>query len=75
MSSKRFTTVKAAAAAGVLRTTLQYWIKTGKIAAPDVQLVAGKAARLWTAAQIERIRRLKGTLKPGPKAPGSKKKR
>jgi DNA-binding transcriptional MerR regulator len=74
MSPKRFTTVEAAAAAGIPRATLQHWIKTGKITAPVVRLVGGRAARLWTGAQTERIRRLKGTLKPGPKKPGSRKK-
>jgi hypothetical protein len=69
MNRKRFTTVEAAAAAGIPRATLQYWIKTGKIAAPVVRLVGGKATRLWTEAQIGRIRRLKGTMKPGTKRP------
>jgi excisionase family DNA binding protein len=60
MSPKRFTTVEAAKAAGVKRPTLQHWIKTGRITAPAVRLVGGRAARLWTEAQIKQIRRLKG---------------
>jgi DNA-binding transcriptional MerR regulator len=63
MKPKRFTTVEAAAAAGIPRATLQHWIKTGRISAPVVRLIGGKATRLWTEAQIERIRRLKGTPK------------
>jgi hypothetical protein len=67
MSRKLFTTVEAAAAAGVPRATLQNWIKTRRIRARSVRLVGGKATRFWTKAHVERIRQLKGTLKPGPK--------
>jgi hypothetical protein len=49
------------------RATLQFWIRTRKIASPRVKLVKGKAVRLWSLAQIEKARELKGTLKPGPK--------
>jgi len=49
------------------RATLQFWIATRKITAPRVKLVKGKAVRLWSTAQIEKARELKGTLKPGPK--------
>jgi hypothetical protein len=49
------------------RATLQFWVKTRKISAPRVKLVKGKAVRLWSLAQIEKARELKGTLKPGPK--------
>ena len=75
MTRKHFTTVEAAAAAGVPRATLQHWIKTGRIAAPAVRLVGGRAVRLWTRAQTERVRRLRGTLKPGPKKGGSRRTR
>jgi DNA-binding transcriptional MerR regulator len=74
MSRKLYSTVEVAKAAGVVRATVQHWIKTGKISAPAVRLVGGRAARLWTLAQTERVRRLKGTLKPGPKKTGSRKK-
>jgi hypothetical protein len=49
------------------RATLQHWIATRKIIAPRVKLLKGKAVRLWSLAQIEKARELKGTLKPGPK--------
>jgi len=62
MSRKLYTTVEVARAAGVLRPTLQYWIKTGKISAPPVQLRHGIAVRLWTSAQVKLIRALKGTF-------------
>ncbi len=67
MSRKLYTTVGVAKAADVPRATLQFWIKTGKISAPEIQLVAGRAVRLWSEAQIVKVRKLKGTLGPGAK--------
>jgi DNA-binding transcriptional MerR regulator len=67
MSRKLYTTVEVAKAAGLPRATLQYWIKTGKISAPPVRLRLNMAVRLWTDAQMKRIRKLRGTFKSGPK--------
>jgi len=67
MSRKLYTTVEVSKAARVKRPTLQYWIKTGKISPPAVRLLRNRAVRLWTDAQKERIRRLSGTFKSGPK--------
>jgi DNA-binding transcriptional MerR regulator len=67
MSGNLYTTVEVAKAAGVPRATLQHWIKTGKITAPPIRLRRNKAVRLWTEAQKERIRRLRGSFKSGPK--------
>lgn len=66
MSRKLYTTVEVAKAAGVLRPTLQYWIKTKKISAPRLRLRAGRAVRLWTEAQMKLIRALKGTFTSAP---------
>jgi len=49
------------------RATLQFWIATRKIAAPRVRLLKGRAVRLWNEAQVEKARKLEGTLKKGPK--------
>jgi DNA-binding transcriptional MerR regulator len=68
MSGKRYTTIEIAEKARVPRATLQYWIATGKIYAPKVQLEIGRAVRYWNEADLSRIRKLKGTLKPGPKS-------
>ena len=65
MSQKQYTTIEVAEKAGVPRATLHFWMATGKIAAPAIQLVGNRAARLWSDADLERIRKLKGTLKPG----------
>jgi len=67
-------TVGVSERTGVARATLQLWIKTGRVAAPKLQLVGGKAVRLWTAAQVREIRKLKGRLRPGPKGPRKKSK-
>jgi DNA-binding transcriptional MerR regulator len=67
MSQKLYTTVEVSRMTKIPRATLQYWIATRKISAPQVSLVNGRAARLWTKAQLEKTRKLKGTLKKGPK--------
>jgi len=67
MRPKLLSTVEVAAAVGVPRATLQYWIKQRKIAAPRAKLRSGVAVRLWTAADVEKVRKLKGSLKPGPR--------
>jgi hypothetical protein len=72
MSRKRFTTIEAAATAGIPRATLQNWIKTGKISAPPVRLVGGKAVRFWMPAEVEKVRKLKGTFRFGLKGPRKK---
>ena len=73
MAAKLYTTVQAARAAKVPRATVQFWIASGKIAAPEVQLQGGKAVRFWSDAEIRELRKLKRTVRPGPKK--SKKKR
>jgi DNA-binding transcriptional MerR regulator len=66
MNRKRYTTVEVAREADVPRATLQFWIASGKISAPPVRLVEGRAVRLWSDTDLWRIKKLKGTLKPGP---------
>jgi DNA-binding transcriptional MerR regulator len=67
MSQQLYTTIEVSKAAGVPRATLQHWIKTGKISAPPVRLRRNRAVRLWTDAQMKRIRTLSGAFKSGPK--------
>jgi hypothetical protein len=74
MSPKRYTTVEIARESHVPRATLQFWIASGKISAPAVQLVGGKAVRFWSDADLGRIRKLKGTSKPGPNSRKGKEK-
>jgi excisionase family DNA binding protein len=67
MNQRLYTTVEVAKVTRIPRATLQHWIATRKLAAPRVRLLKGKAVRLWNQAQLEEARKLKGTLKPGPK--------
>lgn len=59
---KTWTTGQAAEAANISRASLQEWIRLGKISAPPVQLVKGKAVRLWTARDIEKLRDVKSEI-------------
>jgi AcrR family transcriptional regulator len=65
--SRKLSTSEIAKAAGVPRATLQYWIRTKKISAPPIRLRRNRAVRLWTNAQMKRIRKLNGSFRPGPK--------
>ena len=56
---KACTTGQAARAAGVSRATLQWWIKGGKIRAPKTRLISGRAVRLWTSSDLNRLRAVK----------------
>jgi hypothetical protein len=67
MNERLCTTVEVARITRIPRATLQHWIATRKISAPRVKLVKGRAVRLWSQPQVEEARKLKGTLKPGPK--------
>ena len=73
MGSKLLSTVEVADAIDVPRATLQYWIKKGKIGAPRTKLRNGVAVRLWTASEVEKARKLKGSLKRGPEPRKGKK--
>jgi excisionase family DNA binding protein len=66
MPTKLYTTAEAAKLAQVSRPTIQYWIATEKIKAPALRIHNRRAARLWTAAAVEKMRDLAKTLKPGP---------
>jgi excisionase family DNA binding protein len=68
MEPKIYTTAEAAAAIRVSRQTLYSWIEGGKVTAPKLIVTGQKSIRLWTKADIERVKRFKGTLKPGPRS-------
>jgi excisionase family DNA binding protein len=68
MRMKTYTTGEAASEIGVSRQTLQSWIAGGKVPVPKAIEVGNVTVRLWTKADIERAKKFKGTLKPGPKA-------
>jgi predicted site-specific integrase-resolvase len=53
------TTRKAAGAAGVSLATLQRWIAASKVRPPRLRIRHGRAVRLWTARDVEQLRRYK----------------
>jgi hypothetical protein len=59
---KLCTTEQAARAAKISRATLQSWIASVKIDAPEVQLFEGKAVRLWGDADVKHLRALKAEI-------------
>jgi excisionase family DNA binding protein len=73
MAAKTYTTREAAKALGVSPQTLYTWIGRRQIDAPTPLSLGRSTMRIWTAADIERARKLKGTLKPGPKRSKKKK--
>lgn len=74
MKSKFLTTRQLAEALGITRATLQTWIATGQIKAPELP-IPGMGMRLWSEAAIEGVRAYKerffrrgrGALPPGKK--------
>ena len=53
------TTRYAAKAVGISLMTLQRWIADEDIRAPKLQIVDGRATRIWEADDLERLRLLK----------------
>jgi excisionase family DNA binding protein len=69
---KVYTTDEAARTVKISRASLQEWIRTGKIAAPAVQLVGGKAMRLWRPSDLAKLRAMKAAIYGEGKGPNSK---
>lgn len=68
MSQKTYTTREAAKLIGVSHQTLRDWVDAGEIVAPKQITVGKMAIRLWTKANIAKARKIRGTLKPGPRS-------
>jgi predicted site-specific integrase-resolvase len=49
----------AAKAVGISLMTLQRWIADGDIRPPSLQIVTGRATRLWDADDLEKLRQSK----------------
>jgi len=69
---KTYTTTEAAAQIGVSRQTLFTWIENNLIVAPKPVTMGRRSIRFWTKADIERVRKFKGTLRTGPRKDGKK---
>jgi excisionase family DNA binding protein len=63
---RNYTTSEAAKRIGVSRQTLYSWIERGYVDAPKPLKIGGGSIRLWSMAEIQRARKFKDTLKPGP---------
>lgn len=59
MSPKAYTTKQAADAVGISRATLQAWIASGKVKAPDIEVRNGRAVRLWTPSDVAKLKAVK----------------
>jgi excisionase family DNA binding protein len=73
MSPKTYTTAEVAEELEISRQTLYSWIERGHVVAPKAITAGKRSFRLWTSADIERARRFKGMLKPGPQMRPKKK--
>jgi excisionase family DNA binding protein len=63
MSSKKtYSTGDAAKAVGITRATLQAWIASGKIEAPEAQDLGKVRVRLWSESDVVRLRSAKKKL-------------
>lgn len=56
MSSKLYSTGRAAKEAGITRATLQEWVRKGIVRAPELQICDGRAVRLWTASDVAKLK-------------------
>lgn len=56
MINGRFTTSEAAKQAGISLATINRWIAMDKIEAPEPTLVGATGYRLWSRADIKRLR-------------------
>ena len=68
-----YSTAEAAKLVGVAKRTLLRWIYSGRLRGPRKVKIGGAAWRVWTDAHIETARKVKASLKPGPKAKTKKK--
>ncbi len=54
-----YSTSEAAKKCGIHHITLQRWVSEGKVAAPSKTRVGGVIVRLWTDADVDRVRKYK----------------
>jgi hypothetical protein len=63
---KRYhTTMQVAKKAGVSRACLYKWLDSGLLDPPDVIRAGDDEIRLWTDKDVERVKKLKGSLPIG----------
>ena len=57
--AKPFNTQQAAKAADIAVMTLHRWVVAKRLKAPKLRIRNGRAVRLWSKADLDRLRRLK----------------
>ena len=62
MLDGKLTTAEAARKVGIHPVTLQRWIAAGKVKAPKPTLVGAVGYRLWTARDVENLKKTKGQI-------------
>jgi DNA-binding transcriptional MerR regulator len=67
MEEKTYTTSEVARKVGVSYQTLHNWLNSNLVPSPKLVNVGKNSVYLWTEADIERARKIKGTLRPGRK--------
>ena len=70
----KVTTIEAAKAVQIGLRTLDHWIRTGRVKAPELTIRRGRAVRLWTAADLKRLQEVKDRTFGKGRGPRKKKK-
>jgi hypothetical protein len=64
-----YTTAQAAKAVGVSKNTLLRWLYDGVLQEPTQTAKVGSIAwRMWSSGDIERAKKVKARMRPGPKS-------
>jgi len=71
----RYSTREVARELGLDWRTIQRYIAAGKIPAPQVEIIGGGKLRIWTAEDIERVRKILPKIKNGRKTRYQKQKK
>ncbi len=66
-SMEGYSTAQAAKTIGVSKNTLLQWLYAGRLEEPKRSIVGGVEWRVWSNSDIERARKVKATMKRGPK--------
>ncbi len=60
--AKPCNTQQAASAVGISLMTLQRWLAAGKVKGPKLRIRHGRAVRLWSRADLARLRKVKQAI-------------
>lgn len=63
-----YSTAQVAKLVGVSKNTLLRWLYNGVLPEPQRTRVGGIVWRVWSREDIDRARRVKATMRPGPKS-------